>query len=763
MSLARALGAGSAFSGLIVGVYRGGGAFGSFALWAALKARSDTWRHSRTIFACVMLLQVICASVVFSVCAYSGMYPQWALRGSLLAARLVQGMGGGIFSSLASNLVAHLVPPSERPARMLSINLAWTMGLGLAPFLSGAANTLVAPMAQDIAITDYQVMASVGVWLPLLSLLCILYSQTPTKLTTDDEGARQLGDLQKSCSEGDQGPRRVIVVLCCLAAMPVRAFGIASLESALSYLLEVTHGWDTRLVAFTAAATFLSCLPLKAFYDHFKHVFTVTSWVRIWVGLSLVGVLMLHPAISSGVPLLLLACTISFPTLFLSGGLLNGIMQNHCFPGGSILDLNTCIFWAELGTNVFGRFLGPPTARWALGQAGQGAYWCQQLVVAAAAVILTEVVVHLQSEALMASPAAGQLKSGTHLAGGGGTGDSEEQQRRIDADSTPVLDAHADDAQLAGQAAPRTTLASVAVVKDDVAFAYESACEVTVGGRPGFELCPEVVEEQTVQLEAIPANASLDREGVEVLSCLEELRAAGVTEESDLGKQATRVKVGEAMTQALAKRFGSMTLVHVADTSRVSGLSVAGEATVRDTMPGKACRKAQGACHIDHFLPGVAKCFGTGAGMEEGADALIDSYWHLWSADLGPLGISKAAARECLLQRGMVNVWTALTPGGVRQHPLAVIDKRSIDLEGDQAFQSFNTLPICFPGLTSTLTALRKGAVPSTRWLFKPEMRFGDMLLFSTTETPHAAVRLCNMPDAHRQSAEMRFFLFSRT
>jgi len=270
-----------------------------------------------------------------------------------------------------------------------------------------------------------------------------------------------------------------------------------------------------------------------------------------------------------------------------------------------------------------------------------------------------------------------------------------------------------------------------------------------------------LLEPHTVWLETIPADASLEREGVEVLSCLEELHAAGVTADScDLGQKNIRAKVGEATIQALMKRFGPTKIVlHAADTSRVSGGTSYGEATIRDTTPGKTVRTAQSAAHIDHFLPGVAQCLGKNATSENGAEALIDTYWHLWRNDVEPRGLGKAAVKECLMRKMMLNAWVALTPGGVQQDPLAVVDPRSVNLEKEQAFQSVNTVPIQFSKVMSTVTVLRSSTAQSNRWLWKPEMQFGDMLLFHTTQTPHAAVRLCEAPYVPRQSSEMRVFI----
>merc|ERR1711972_499873 len=110
----------------------------------------------------------------------------------------------------------------------------------------------------------------------------------------------------------------------------------------------------------------------------------------------------------------------------------------------------------------------------------------------------------------------------------------------------------------------------------------------------------------------------------------------------------------------------------MADTSRVSGAAVYGEATVRDTDPASSLRMAHHAFHLDKYLPGVAKFWGQ-SGVNEGAKAFVDTYWAHWAPDFARYDMDQAATVACVEQAapGLVNLWVSLTKGEIEQEPLA--------------------------------------------------------------------------------------------
>jgi len=294
-----------------------------------------------------------------------------------------------------------------------------------------------------------------------------------------------------------------------------------------------------------------------------------------------------------------------------------------------------------------------------------------------------------------------------------------------------------------------------------------SVCDIGAGGRQGYSVADHAMERHTLQLEAMPPGASLEREGVELLSVRDELEAAGITEDNcDLTKQEHRAAVGRVLIAKAEDRFGpGKKALHMADTSRVSGAAVYGEATVRDTTAGSPLRTSHQAFHIDKYLPCVAKFWGK-RGSRDGAEAFVDTYWKHWEADFAKLGMGKAAVSACIAEAspGLVNLWVSLTPGEIEQQPLAVMDVRSTGLSERAGLDDVSAVPVTFPGLQNdTLTLMRASLAKRARFYWRPRMKFGEVLLFSTTATPHSAVWLPDAPrDTPRKSAEIRLIMADR-
>lgn len=299
-------------------------------------------------------------------------------------------------------------------------------------------------------------------------------------------------------------------------------------------------------------------------------------------------------------------------------------------------------------------------------------------------------------------------------------------------------------------------------VRNDVPFGCTKATEAEAGSRQGFEVSADLMDTVEIELEPLPADARLEVHGVELLDVRAALEAAGVREDNvDPANKEHRIAVGKVLIEAAEKRFGGgKRAIHMADTSRVSGASVYGEATVRNTAAGSKLRAAHLAVHMDKFLPGVAK-FWNHAGARAGAQDFVDTYWEHWKSDFGALGVGKEDAVNCVegAAPGLVNLWVSLTPGEIKQTPLVVADRRTLDL-GPEDLDKVSTVAVTFPTLKDTLTLVRSKVAASTRWLWRPKMRFGEVLLFSTPYTPHSAVHLVDGPeDAPRQSAEIRVFI----
>lgn len=301
--------------------------------------------------------------------------------------------------------------------------------------------------------------------------------------------------------------------------------------------------------------------------------------------------------------------------------------------------------------------------------------------------------------------------------------------------------------------------ARVKFVKEDVPFGEGSFGPKPGEGRFGYSMPEELLEPRNVQLWPFPAEASLVEQGAELLDISGTLARQGITERTfDVESKEHRLAVGRALMEAMEARFPGKRAIHLADTSRVSGSAVYGEATVRCTHSNKL-RAAQHVFHVDKFLPGIAKLYG-GSGPRFGAQVIVDSYWDLWKPDFTRHGVTKEQAVEYTVgaSPGMLNVWVSLTPGGIQQQPLAIADMRNILLD-DSDMDCVSTHAIVFPQLEDTITVLRPRATEVARLLFQPKMRFGQAIMFSTTHTPHSAVWLEGQPDVARCSAEIRLLM----
>ena len=314
-----------------------------------------------------------------------------------------------------------------------------------------------------------------------------------------------------------------------------------------------------------------------------------------------------------------------------------------------------------------------------------------------------------------------------------------------------------------------TVHARLNLARPHVHTGTDGVCKIDAN-RFGFSVGGDALEERYVALSPISTAETLAANGAELLNVREELKAEGITEESfDVNSRAHKLTVGRVLMAAAQQRFGPhKRIVHLGDTSRVSGRAGYGEPTVRDTGSTTGARNAHYAAHVDKFLPGIAACAGL-AGARAGAERFVSEYWRINGPDWEHEGLSREEVAYSLVAdtAAAVNIWVALTPGGVEQAPLAIADTSTLTL-GDG---SLATVPVNFTippdtsnvVLSDTLTLLRaEGVDEGVRWLWRPHMAFGECLLFSTTATPHTAVWLEGQPCARRVSAEIRLLVLDR-
>lgn len=268
----------------------------------------------------------------------------------------------------------------------------------------------------------------------------------------------------------------------------------------------------------------------------------------------------------------------------------------------------------------------------------------------------------------------------------------------------------------------------------------------------GYSVPLDLLQASEVFICPIPRNFTLDKSGMEAFSVRNALQDAGITEKNvNLHLKSHRLVVGQVLLTEISKHYNKSTF-HIADTSRVDGDAIYGEATVRNTR-SRTLRKAHYAFHIDKFLPGICHLRNCSSNMDP-VNLILDSYYHLWAADMErEYGIGLL---EENVKRGThVNVWVSLTSGEIEQSPLALVHPDSIPLSS----QSFHTMLVNMPGVNDYISLLKLDPSQDAKFFWIPNMKFGDVLVFLTWKTAHSAVKLFNKSTKSRQSAEMRMLL----
>jgi hypothetical protein len=269
----------------------------------------------------------------------------------------------------------------------------------------------------------------------------------------------------------------------------------------------------------------------------------------------------------------------------------------------------------------------------------------------------------------------------------------------------------------------------------------------------GYSVPPDLLSESEISICPIPPDSTLEESGMEVFSIRSALQNAGITEETvNLNLKSQRLALGQVLLKEISEHF-QMATFHLADTSRVDGGAIYGEATVRNTSSPNL-RGSHHAFHIDKFLPGICELHNRSSNLDA-LNLLLDAYHHLWAPDIErEYGIGSL---DKIAKAGIhVNVWVALSQGEIKQKPLVLVHPGSISLSPD----SFYTMPVNFPGLNDNISLLKFNPSRDAQYFWVPDMKFGDLLVFSTFKTAHSSVELLNHSTKSRESAEMRMLLF---
>eukprot|EP00940_MAST-03C_sp_MAST-3C-sp2_P002746 g2746.t1 len=196
----------------------------------------------------------------------------------------------------------------------------------------------------------------------------------------------------------------------------------------------------------------------------------------------------------------------------------------------------------------------------------------------------------------------------------------------------------------------------------ELKFAAADAVTGTSGSimdEKGFRVNDAVLSSITeISLTEIHEDATLERDGVEIMDLLPFLEENGIFEGMfDPSVKDHRIRVGSAILAWLRRvRFpNAHKILHVGDTSRVDSGQVDGECTVRDTGD-PTLRGAHYAAHLDKHLPGIGDCFAQKPDAEAGARIFAEKYAALNGDVWAKASISKRDVQHTVLEKptGMV-------------------------------------------------------------------------------------------------------------
>jgi hypothetical protein len=380
--LSKALLHDAAFSGQLIGIYMGASCFGGLITSTMLWGTPDLWKTKPRQ---VLLGSQILNIVGFCIYAWVNSYLTYNVvdtleeskifSTALLFARVCSGIGHGISATLLQISFAHLTPAEERPAQMTRFLFVCTLGIGLGPMIAAGLNLLdfcdaAHPMHFELIGQSQLVLAAMA----LFSML-IFYPH----LDDVHDYVGEVGSAANSPSP-DSSTLQTVILVGCMICTFVRAMVTSGVEGATSLLLETEYGFPQTDIGIIIGGTFLFCLPMKCMIDLTRKHMSVFQWIRLLSCISIVGSIILFRRMWYG---LVIADVLLFPSLYLSDGMVRGVMQQNALPSGTCLDQTGTTFWAMV-VNSLGRFMGPWFARWLLQRVQQTGYAILQVLLAVA-------------------------------------------------------------------------------------------------------------------------------------------------------------------------------------------------------------------------------------------------------------------------------------------------------------------------------------------------------------------------------------------
>jgi len=416
--LSKALGHDAEFSGQVIGIYMAAAAFGGLIMSLVLWYHPDIWKlRAREL----LLFTQMGGMIGFSMYAWVTSYVTYNsidtadgandLSNALLLARVISGIGHGIIAFLLQVTFAHITPAHERPIQMTRFWFVCTLGIGVGPMIAAGMRLLDFCHVQPAHTPRFDLVGLGQLVLAAVSL-CSVFLFFPKLDDVEDFVATD------SCAvTSGSAPVNRLFFCGCMLNTTVRAIVTSGVEAATSLLLETQFGFSQQDIGVMIGATFLCCLPAKAALDYSRQRTTVSQCTRALCGLSIFGCCFLF---RRSWYCLLFADALLFPSLYLSDGIVRGLMQQYALPPGSLLDQTGTTLWSMLLNNT-GRCLGPWVARGLLQKVNQSAYAGLQLFLALVFWVVFETIIaptHSSAEATV-TKSSGNVASSNNAARAG--------------------------------------------------------------------------------------------------------------------------------------------------------------------------------------------------------------------------------------------------------------------------------------------------------------------------------------------------------
>jgi len=238
-----------------------------------------------------------------------------------------------------------------------------------------------------------------------LSLACLFAVLRVAPL----DGVQEFNPTASSSSNRDDltSAMQQVIIAGCLGFSILRAFVVSGAEVATSMLLEVEYQWHVAWISMAIGACLLTCIPLNKWYSRCGTMFSVKSWVKLMLAVSMVGCLFYFGAPSRVLMQfdldtrrsveafsLLFADVLVLPSFWLSDALSQGMMMNHVpQDGDSIFTSDNVNMLQVLLLDGLSRTVGPALARGQADLAGRNGYATQQTVLTGVAALLSLLVI----------------------------------------------------------------------------------------------------------------------------------------------------------------------------------------------------------------------------------------------------------------------------------------------------------------------------------------------------------------------------------